>query len=293
MYRDKCLSFIKKSFKGESTGRRLSEAIKSAQSFYFGEAADLFTFSGADGETFMLSDILPLLPYKKSWFSFDVLRKSEYEIIGPVDTNGECIMINVGRDATYIVFFTKVNIGCSAFDRTNSGKYEWVLYPVYLVVRNTDYSFGLAYFRGYDQFLNDDRWLDGKTVFENFKKDCLPVLSYLKNAVTALSCKNIKPVKVIPDAKINKKRKMTGKEPLYTYHVLDVILPGRRRMTEPGDPTGRTVRLHLCRGHFKEYTAERPLFGKYVGRYWWQPMARGDKKAGVVMKDYNVKVAGR
>jgi len=122
--------------------------------------------------------------------------------------------------------------------------------------------------------------------------DCGYVLSDLKLAVTALSCKNIRPVKVLPCQKINKKRKMTGKEPLYAYHTLDVILPGRRCIAEPGGPTGRTVRLHLCRGHFKEYTPERPLFGKHTGRYWWQPIARGDKRAGVVMKNYNVKVEG-
>ena len=47
-------------------------------------------------------------------------------------------------------------------------------------------------------------------------------------------------------------------------------------------------RVHLCRGHFKEYTNENPLFGKHVGRFWWQPMVRGDKKRGVLNKDYDV-----
>ncbi len=31
-----------------------------------------------------------------------------------------------------------------------------------------------------------------------------------------------------------------------------------------------------------------PLFGKHVGRFWWQPMVRGDKKRGVLNKDYDV-----
>jgi hypothetical protein len=48
-------------------------------------------------------------------------------------------------------------------------------------------------------------------------------------------------------------------------------------------------RVHLCHGHFKNYTEGNPLFGKYTGRYWWQPFVRGNKKKGVVMKDYLVK----
>jgi len=47
-------------------------------------------------------------------------------------------------------------------------------------------------------------------------------------------------------------------------------------------------RIHLCRGHFKEYTKEKPLFGKYTGTYWWQPTMRGNKKKGVIHKDYEV-----
>jgi hypothetical protein len=56
-----------------------------------------------------------------------------------------------------------------------------------------------------------------------------------------------------------------------------------------GDSKGAwTNRVHLCRGHFATYTDQAPLFGKYVGRFWIPPHARGDRARGIVIKDYEV-----
>jgi hypothetical protein len=44
------------------------------------------------------------------------------------------------------------------------------------------------------------------------------------------------------------------------------------------------------RGHFKQYTAERPLFGRFTGLYWWQPHLAGKAKDRVVVKDYRIEV---
>ncbi len=52
-----------------------------------------------------------------------------------------------------------------------------------------------------------------------------------------------------------------------------------------------TNRIHLCRGHFKRYTKDKPLFGKYVGLWWWQPSVRGRNKEGIIYKDYELKEA--
>ncbi len=50
-----------------------------------------------------------------------------------------------------------------------------------------------------------------------------------------------------------------------------------------------TRALHICRGHFKTYTPERPLLGRAAGTYWWHETARGSASAGLVLKDYAVK----
>lgn len=107
-----------------------------------------------------------------------------------------------------------------------------------------------------------------------------------------LNCKNIQTEKISAPGALNKKRRKNGKVPIFDYHVLNVVLPGKKRgYHESTEPLSHN-RVHLCRGHFKEYTDEHPLFGKFTGLYWWQPHVRGQNHEGVVMKDYAVKVTG-
>jgi hypothetical protein len=105
-----------------------------------------------------------------------------------------------------------------------------------------------------------------------------------------LNCKNIQTEKIPAPAKLNKKRVKSGKQPIFDYHVLNLVLPSnkKRGYQEQSVPLSHN-RIHLCRGHFKEYTKEHPLFGKYTGLYWWEPSVRGQNRDGIVMKDYNVK----
>jgi hypothetical protein len=61
--------------------------------------------------------------------------------------------------------------------------------------------------------------------------------------------------------------------------------------TEGGAQTnGLRSALHICRGHFKSYTEDAPLFGKHTGTYWWADRVRGDRSRGRVEKDYAVKL---
>ena len=117
--------------------------------------------------------------------------------------------------------------------------------------------------------------------------------SYVAEAFLLLiNCKNISTEKSYPPEALNKKRVRQGKQPLFTYHTL-VVNPVSTKHRKNGqhEPTGIKQRLHFCRGHFKEYTQDAPLFGKLTGLYWWQPMVRGNKELGIVHKDYEVKAA--
>lgn len=106
-----------------------------------------------------------------------------------------------------------------------------------------------------------------------------------------LSCKNITAETIRIDEKLNKRRSKKGKLPLYDYKVLNLILPGNKKEVNKSDLNETSIkqRVHLCRGHFKEYTEKRPLFGKYVGRYWWQAIVRG-KGDGMINKEYQIKL---
>jgi hypothetical protein len=48
--------------------------------------------------------------------------------------------------------------------------------------------------------------------------------------------------------------------------------------------------LHSVAGHFKTYTADKPLFGRLTGRWWWHDFMKGDKKFGTIEKDYQIDV---
>lgn len=73
------------------------------------------------------------------------------------------------------------------------------------------------------------------------------------------------------------------------YHVLN-IEPMRQILHHEGrsHEVGLEKALHKCRGHFKVFTSDKPLFGKYVGRFWWKPHERGSSEAGVVLKDFDI-----
>lgn len=104
-----------------------------------------------------------------------------------------------------------------------------------------------------------------------------------------LNCKNIaiEPTSGHRNCRPDRARKAAG----LSWHRL-VIVPSSLRNDGPivrhgnGEPL---VRAHLTRGHFKTYTADRPLLGQLVGTFWWSPHVRGSKKLGVVLKDYELR----
>jgi hypothetical protein len=104
------------------------------------------------------------------------------------------------------------------------------------------------------------------------------------------NCENVYREKIEPSEKLNKKRIRNGKLPSYSYHVLNVKTFGQYRdyvlgKTETPDFHNR---LHFCHGHFKRFSPEHPLFGKYIGLFWWQPFIRGKNTEGFIDKDYAI-----
>lgn len=96
-----------------------------------------------------------------------------------------------------------------------------------------------------------------------------------------------------PPEKLNKKRARKGHHPLFRYHTLR-FCPGKVvNKNAQGVGVGKNIGsmpVHLCRGHFMHVTPERPLFGRpgCHGRFWVQAHVRGNKKNGVVVKDYEM-----
>lgn len=54
------------------------------------------------------------------------------------------------------------------------------------------------------------------------------------------------------------------------------------------DASGQRMSQHIVRGHFKTFTAEKPLLGRHTGTYWWPSVVRGNPARGLVEKDYAI-----
>lgn len=134
--------------------------------------------------------------------------------------------------------------------------------------------------------------LTGKTTKERLNiciKEDYPDLVAFNAFCLLLNAKNILFEPIDAPEKLNKKRSKNGKLPIYSYKILKVDLKifQKNNNNHKGETVGSN-RVHLCRGHFKFYTKDAPLFGKYTGLYWWEPHIRGQNKKGMITKDYVV-----
>jgi hypothetical protein len=114
-------------------------------------------------------------------------------------------------------------------------------------------------------------------------------VSNLLKINSLLNCVNVVKIKNNHSTKLQKTRIKKGKLPLQSYYTLQLkgVSKKYENLMTGLDPQW-TNRIHLCRGHFKRYTEDNPLFGKYTGLWWWQPAVRGKNKKGIIFKDYEL-----
>lgn len=103
------------------------------------------------------------------------------------------------------------------------------------------------------------------------------ITDWLGRFLTLLNCANVSRTEHQPSAKLQKARARRGKLPLYSYWTLDLNLD-RSSHRADGGGTHASPRLHLRRGHTRQH---------HPGRWCWvNPCAVGNKKLGVVHKEY-------
>jgi hypothetical protein len=115
-------------------------------------------------------------------------------------------------------------------------------------------------------------------------------------SLSFMHCKNVKLVDVIPDKQPTHNKSAKRRRERATYHpvpykVLD-ILPMKEILRTKGrsEKVGAKKALHICRGHFADYTEGAGLFGKWHDRYWWSPQLRGTAQKGVTVRDHRIKL---
>jgi len=118
------------------------------------------------------------------------------------------------------------------------------------------------------------------------RDDDVEYISPVLMAVSLMNCKNV----TIEDAepfKGEKKKRNRHNQPRTKYHVLKIKSMTTRRGT--GEYTGGGIpSMHIRRGHFKQFTDDKPLFGRWAGLYWWEAAVVGKKSKTKVIKDYEV-----
>lgn len=109
-------------------------------------------------------------------------------------------------------------------------------------------------------------------------------------ALGLINCRNIHTVDVVPPPKLAKKHKKKRKtnHDLVVYKVLQIGPTSAPAAENKPTKTGDQLRMHIARGHYKTYTEDKPLFGRYTGTFWWEAQFRGNKKKGLVNKNYQV-----
>jgi hypothetical protein len=85
-------------------------------------------------------------------------------------------------------------------------------------------------------------------------------------------------------------RQRANQPPLFDYRTID-IGPAVGILRKEGhiERNGIAVALHLCRGHFRNYTDEAPLFGKYTGTVYIPMHLRGRDVTRTIIHDYRVR----
>lgn len=156
--------------------------------------------------------------------------------------------------------------------------------------RNLDMAQGLM--TGWARNVAGDA-LDTATFLRLWREQTDGHMTVFAAATALLNTKNVVQEKVAPLSTRAERRR--GERPPYSYHVLKVRPFGARRADGAREliEDGRLLPIHWVRGHFKTYTAERPLMGRFTGRYWFQPHLAGRDKVRFVDKDYKVEHAGR
>ncbi len=108
-------------------------------------------------------------------------------------------------------------------------------------------------------------------------------------AFALLNCKNVVVETQTPEKKFQKHLQKSGLPPRMTFRTLKIIVPEEKKSkhTSNSDSARAPVRLHMCRGHFKNLQHER---FKTKGWVWWPAHIRGSAETGIVVKDYALNV---
>ena len=145
-------------------------------------------------------------------------------------------------------------------------------------------------------FQTDNEALPTTYGVEGSTKAVFTAISGLLYCIGLMNCRNIDTVTVMPPKGLSKKFKKRSGRPLLKYRVITVeqsdsgrvkTIRGRKHQDDRMIAESEMPQ-HIVRGHFKTYSRDRPLFGKYSGTWWWHHATKGTKEHGEIVHEYEV-----
>ncbi len=177
------------------------------------------------------------------------------------------------------------------FFTADRGKF-FVLRNEFAVTIDENGMFVNLYYRNIDTS-TATQWKEVNSVIEGDSGSQMRGIVTTLNFLSFLNCRRQTQIVERPDLNPPDKWLRRQKQPKLRYHTLNIDpLKKMLKYDAVSDPTGKELAWHLCRGHWKHYTAEKPLFGHYVGSVWCPPHAKGKTENGVVLKEYTIKTDG-
>lgn len=113
----------------------------------------------------------------------------------------------------------------------------------------------------------------------------LTLLKSLLHAINLIHCKNIE---LVDEPLTRQQRRLKERKARTIYKVLAIKEGDKSYRYLDHGHDGSKKALHLCRGHFRTYTDDAPLFGRVTGTFWIPAHVKGNKQYGEVVKDYKV-----
>ena len=130
--------------------------------------------------------------------------------------------------------------------------------------------------------------VDGNERWEAVKESVMTLVLPFFYTFAFCHCRNVELHQQEVSRQVRRQAERKGL-PILDYRVLEIEPMKRVLRTEGGiENVGPREALKICRGHFKTYTADAPLFGQHVGTWWWEGQLRTSLRTGLGKEDYRV-----
>ena len=110
-------------------------------------------------------------------------------------------------------------------------------------------------------------------------------------AISFMHCRNVSVEDhPVPPKVARKFEKANGFQPVAHRTLVIEPLKAILRTEGKSESTGLKQAMHICRGHFADYTEGRGLFGKYHGRFWMPMHVKGSKGSKPVAPEAEIRL---